>query len=80
MAYKYKSKSGSDFFIPGIGTSVNGVLTTDIEVIGCPSIELIVDQPQVQATPIAQPNAVIGVAPQATAESQPIINNALEVN
>jgi hypothetical protein len=70
--YKYKAKNGQDFILPGIGASKNGVIevTRPLE---APSLELIVETEPVEASQIAQPGAVIGVAPQATVTQQ-IIN------
>jgi hypothetical protein len=72
MSYKYKAKNGLDFFVPGVGRSTNGILESAQEIIDCPAIEQVQDgQAPVEAAQVAQPGAVIGVAPQATVTPQP---------
>lgn len=76
--YKYKSTDGSDFTIPGVGQSQNGVITSDHE-LESPNLEFVdsydneptepvAPQSPVNSTaaPVAQPGAILGVAPQAT--------------
>lgn len=71
MSYKYKAKNGLDFIVPGVGQSKDGILETDVDLSEAPALELVSDQAQpVQAVQTAAPNAVIGVAPQATQAPQ----------
>ena len=72
MAYTYKSKDGSEYVIPGVGRSSNGVITSETKLEN-PNLELIetTEQPaqapiESTSTPVAQPAAIIGVAPVAT--------------
>lgn len=77
--YKYKIKNGSDAFLPGIGATVNGVITTD-QPIENANFELIEDQQPEQASVIAteapQPNVITEAAPVAPVEApQPTPTN-----
>lgn len=56
MTYKYKSKDGNDFFVPGVGKSVGGILETD-KMLESHSLTLVVEQIPAPAAPIvpAQP-------------------------
>lgn len=71
MSHKYKSKSGvKDFVVPGVGQAINGILESN-EVLESPALVEVTEEatsfPHTEAaTPVAQPGAVIGVAPQAT--------------
>ena len=72
MTKKYKAKTGQkDFFVPGVGASnASGILETDQKLESAALVEITGEQapyPHTEATtPVAQNNAVIGVAPQAT--------------
>lgn len=64
--YKYKSKNGQDYFIPGYGRTQGGVITCDRRLEN-PNFELI-EGPDKPA-----PNHVAAVAPQNTQPAQPVV-------
>ena len=72
MSHKYKAKNGQkDFFISGVGASnADGILESE-EALESPALVEVTEAETGARTPVAAPNAVIGVAPQATASSEP---------
>lgn len=81
--YKYKIKNGTDAFLPGIGATVGGVITTEYPIENA-NFELIETQQPEQASVVAteapQPNVITEAAPIAPTEApQPTLTNE-EIN
>jgi hypothetical protein len=52
MAYKYKTKNGEDFVIPGIGRTVKGEITTDQKIENA-NFQLVSDDSATAQGPVA---------------------------
>lgn len=67
--YKYKSKDGNDFFIPGVGHSVNGIIESQ-QKLEAPSLEL-VSEPTKEApvSPVVPPVATAPPVPTPAAST-----------
>lgn len=57
--YKYKTKNGEDYFLPGHGQTVGGEITTDSKIEN-PNFILVEEPKQIEPAP----NHITGVAPQ----------------
>jgi hypothetical protein len=62
MEYKYKTKGDVELVVPGVGVSVNGIITSSTP-LESPNLELITNEPTAEAP---APAHVAGVVPQNT--------------
>lgn len=60
MTYKYKTKGGIDYLVPGFGVAVNGYITSETPIEN-PNLELVTEE---ETAVQPAPAHVAGVAPQ----------------